>query len=349
MTEERLSRLKPVGVDGLESKLATARLQVGASMTEDRLTSDAAELESREELRRLPLEVRRQVAARSPYWSQLTWCDRLALVRDSVEAEAEAVENGGSRRQLSRASSAPPGAVRQQPDERAPAVRPAAAAVARVPTRWRCDTANGFVIGIRTMPAIDGPMSGDSLRLGETFLVSQELSGSDGVLYLRLADGRGWVFDQKPGVGTMCVPEEVVPLTPPRAPADSPVPELQGLGLEPSPDKGPDHSTAEAHPPAADNSGGGSGGGSGGAVGQAGADREEGFLPPPLFNLEIRIRADRPPECLVVREGDRAADVAAEFAARHLLAPPLAQRLYDLLEQQLRQPRDEAGSGVEEA
>lgn len=63
---------------------------------------------------------------------------------------------------------------------------------------------------------------------------------------------------------------------------------------------------------------------------------DNGGLAPALFNVEVRIRADQPPVPLVVRKGDRAEKVAAEFATRHVLAPQLAQRLYEMLEQQLR-------------
>mmetsp|Transcript_121847 Transcript_121847/g.210685 ORF Transcript_121847/g.210685 Transcript_121847/m.210685 type:complete len:117 (-) Transcript_121847:81-431(-) len=65
-------------------------------------------------------------------------------------------------------------------------------------------------------------------------------------------------------------------------------------------------------------------------------------LAPALFNVEVRIRADQPPVPLVVRKGDRAEKVAAEFATRHVLAPQLAQRLYEMLEQQLRVFHDSA-------
>eukprot|EP00438_Fugacium_kawagutii_P014458 Skav223505 [mRNA] locus=scaffold1160:158940:175426:- [translate_table: standard] len=39
------------------------------------------------------------------------------------------------------------------------------------------------------------------------FVVEREETGADGVLYLKLADGRGcWVFDQKPNWGVICAP-----------------------------------------------------------------------------------------------------------------------------------------------
>jgi len=43
------------------------------------------------------------------------------------------------------------------------------------------------------------------LQPDEVFRVSEERQGADDILYLKLEDSRGWVFDKKPGVGTLCV------------------------------------------------------------------------------------------------------------------------------------------------
>jgi len=56
----------------------------------------------------------------------------------------------------------------------------------------------------RAVPDVDGPRTGHLLMPGDSFLVAEELMGPSGVRYLRLADGRGWAFDYKPGVGPMC-------------------------------------------------------------------------------------------------------------------------------------------------
>ena len=45
----------------------------------------------------------------------------------------------------------------------------------------------------------------ERLIAGEVFRVSETFEGADGTLYLKLADGRGWVFESKAGIGTLCV------------------------------------------------------------------------------------------------------------------------------------------------
>lgn len=85
-------------------------------------------------------------------------------------------------------------------------VRPQPAMEPQSPSRlWRFDAGDGLHVDIRTTPDINGPRSGKWINPGEVFEVSRELQESrDGVVYLQLADGRGWIFDRKPGVGFMC-------------------------------------------------------------------------------------------------------------------------------------------------
>lgn len=78
------------------------------------------------------------------------------------------------------------------------------------PSTWRCLPVNYRPIRIRQDPdylaagvALEG---NDIIRVNEVFEVSETIHGEDGVVYLRLSDGRGWLFDRLPGVGTMCVP-----------------------------------------------------------------------------------------------------------------------------------------------
>eukprot|EP00930_Biecheleria_cincta_P055085 TRINITY_DN41453_c0_g1_i1.p1 TRINITY_DN41453_c0_g1~~TRINITY_DN41453_c0_g1_i1.p1 ORF type:complete len:810 (-),score=184.70 TRINITY_DN41453_c0_g1_i1:24-2453(-) len=68
---------------------------------------------------------------------------------------------------------------------------------------------------LRAEPAVDCQLSGSTLQPGEVFRVSEELPGKSGVLFLRLADGRGWAFDRMSGlsrkrrVRPLCVPHQV--------------------------------------------------------------------------------------------------------------------------------------------
>lgn len=50
-------------------------------------------------------------------------------------------------------------------------------------------------IQCRSSPSIEAPLTGITLAHNETFPVAEEILSADGRLYLRLADGRGWAFD----------------------------------------------------------------------------------------------------------------------------------------------------------
>mmetsp|Transcript_72306 Transcript_72306/g.182335 ORF Transcript_72306/g.182335 Transcript_72306/m.182335 type:complete len:476 (+) Transcript_72306:72-1499(+) len=82
---------------------------------------------------------------------------------------------------------------------------------------WRYDAGDGHHIDVRAQPKIDGPRVKKRLESGDIFCVSEERPGAEGVTFLQLADGRGWLFDRKPGVGVMCkryvVPESDSPGT----------------------------------------------------------------------------------------------------------------------------------------
>jgi hypothetical protein len=58
-------------------------------------------------------------------------------------------------------------------------------------------------ISVREFPDVDAPRSGVTLPLGEVFGATERIMGNDQRLYLRLADGRGWVFDD-----TLLCPED---------------------------------------------------------------------------------------------------------------------------------------------
>jgi len=70
---------------------------------------------------------------------------------------------------------------------------------------WVYAPSDGRHLDIRIGPAVNGPRTQSMLSNGERFLVCCELKDADGILYLKLKDGRGWVFASKPGVGTLCV------------------------------------------------------------------------------------------------------------------------------------------------
>merc|ERR1719414_2791994 len=75
----------------------------------------------------------------------------------------------------------------------------------RIPAVWVYDPVIPYPAHIRVLPKINGAKSNAMLKPGDVFRVSQGLEGSDGILYLKLADGRGWFFDRMPGVGVMSV------------------------------------------------------------------------------------------------------------------------------------------------
>lgn len=50
-------------------------------------------------------------------------------------------------------------------------------------------------INLRSGPSVDAPLVGITLPQMETFPVAEEVPGTDGRIYLRLCDGRGWAFD----------------------------------------------------------------------------------------------------------------------------------------------------------
>merc|ERR1719460_148596 len=50
-------------------------------------------------------------------------------------------------------------------------------------------------VDLRQGPSVEAPRSGETLCQNATFAAAEELLGADGRCYLRLADGRGWAFD----------------------------------------------------------------------------------------------------------------------------------------------------------
>jgi hypothetical protein len=69
---------------------------------------------------------------------------------------------------------------------------------------WKCTPANGRPLEVRVGPRLDAAKTGEMLKPGAIFRVTGTLRTDAGVLFLKLADGRGWVFNNLPGVGLMC-------------------------------------------------------------------------------------------------------------------------------------------------
>eukprot|EP00913_Durusdinium_trenchii_P014600 g13699.t1 len=82
-----------------------------------------------------------------------------------------------------------------------------AAASAAEAKLWLYNPPSFRDVAIRATPSIEGPRTSLTMRPGQRFMVSEELVGEDGILYLKLADGTGWMFQSKPGSGTLCVPQ----------------------------------------------------------------------------------------------------------------------------------------------
>jgi len=66
-------------------------------------------------------------------------------------------------------------------------------------TKWVCDTPVDEEVQLQREPSVDSPFSIHSFKPGEVFEVVRECQGEDGVQFLELADGRGWVASFKPG------------------------------------------------------------------------------------------------------------------------------------------------------
>jgi hypothetical protein len=56
-------------------------------------------------------------------------------------------------------------------------------------------------VGIRTLPNVEGPRTGEGLFPGDVVEIVQSIHDDDNnQVYLRLADDRGWVFENHPTV-----------------------------------------------------------------------------------------------------------------------------------------------------
>ena len=63
---------------------------------------------------------------------------------------------------------------------------------------WCFMPADGQPLRLRQGPHLDAQATGHMLAPGDRFTVAEKQTGHEEVTFLRLADGRGWAFDQKP-------------------------------------------------------------------------------------------------------------------------------------------------------
>eukprot|EP00928_Gymnodinium_smaydae_P039100 TRINITY_DN26795_c0_g1_i2.p2 TRINITY_DN26795_c0_g1~~TRINITY_DN26795_c0_g1_i2.p2 ORF type:complete len:184 (+),score=36.02 TRINITY_DN26795_c0_g1_i2:93-644(+) len=58
-----------------------------------------------------------------------------------------------------------------------------------------CRVAYAGGVDLRKGPSVEAPKTGETLCQNATFAAAEEIMGQDSRIYLRLADGRGWAFD----------------------------------------------------------------------------------------------------------------------------------------------------------
>lgn len=61
------------------------------------------------------------------------------------------------------------------------------------------------------------------------------------------------------------------------------------------------------------------------------AEEEDIFEAPPLMFVDVNVAPGQPLERIVLRQGQSVSEVAAAFAAKHVLSPAMAKRLHDML------------------
>jgi hypothetical protein len=69
---------------------------------------------------------------------------------------------------------------------------------------WVYQPANGAPMAIRRSPEIDGERTDHRVHSGDEFVVDEIMDSGSGVLFLKLQDGRGWLFDKHPEYGDLC-------------------------------------------------------------------------------------------------------------------------------------------------
>eukprot|EP00929_Paragymnodinium_shiwhaense_P097918 TRINITY_DN5948_c0_g2_i1.p1 TRINITY_DN5948_c0_g2~~TRINITY_DN5948_c0_g2_i1.p1 ORF type:complete len:2220 (-),score=660.83 TRINITY_DN5948_c0_g2_i1:77-6736(-) len=80
----------------------------------------------------------------------------------------------------------------------------AGAEIAGTGDLWVYQPPDGLPIAVRREPDVNAERTGMELQVGAQFRVTETLLGPGDVRYLRLADGRGWLFEKDPDVGVIC-------------------------------------------------------------------------------------------------------------------------------------------------
>eukprot|EP00928_Gymnodinium_smaydae_P003954 TRINITY_DN11394_c0_g3_i1.p1 TRINITY_DN11394_c0_g3~~TRINITY_DN11394_c0_g3_i1.p1 ORF type:complete len:462 (-),score=55.72 TRINITY_DN11394_c0_g3_i1:526-1887(-) len=75
-----------------------------------------------------------------------------------------------------------------------------------VQRRFQAVQSRGSCISLFAAAELHGPRTCNFVDNGEVVLISEEWKGADGILYLKLADGRGWTCEEDPITGSTCLP-----------------------------------------------------------------------------------------------------------------------------------------------
>lgn len=67
-------------------------------------------------------------------------------------------------------------------------------------------------IDFREEPRIESRRMGKQLEPGKVFWVGETVDSEEGVVFLRVVDYNGWVFDRHPGLGVLCRPAPLIVL-----------------------------------------------------------------------------------------------------------------------------------------
>jgi hypothetical protein len=117
----------------------------------------------------------------------------------------EAAEAAEAAQRVAEAAREAAEAAQREAAEAAQLEAAEAARIREYPTTWKYLPCNDAPCAIQTGPRVGSLLSMHEVAPGEVFQVSEErFDDESDVTFLKLADGRGWLFDTKPGVGQVC-------------------------------------------------------------------------------------------------------------------------------------------------